>query len=92
MLSSVFLSGRLGKVLSGHVRNVEIDRVMPGCGGRLLVDVFPVYSPLSPSSLFFSAKEGSLIILKGRLEKDKELGTLIVDEIDEIFPAGEEAR
>ena len=92
MLSSVFLSGRLGKSLSSHVRNVEIDRVMPGCGGKFVVDIFPVYCPLSSASLFFTAKEGSLIILKGRLEKDKEFGALIVDEIDEIFPAAGEGR
>ncbi len=85
MLSSVFVSGRLGKKLSEQVRLVEVDRVVPGAGGKFKVDQFPVLCPLSPSSLFFSANEGSLIVLKGRLEKDKEFGTIIVDEIDEIF-------
>lgn len=86
MLSSVFVSGRLGKQLSEQVRLVEVDRVVPGAGGKFKIDQFPVVCHLSPSSLFFTANEGSLIVLKGRLEKHKEFGTVIVDEIDEIFP------
>lgn len=89
MLSSVFVSGRLGKRLTPEIRLVEVDSVLPGPGGRFKVDSFPVLCPLSPSSLFFSAKDGSLIVIKGRLENDKAMGLVIVDEIDEIFPCGE---
>ena len=89
MLSSVFVSGRLGEAVGKDVRLVEVDRVLSGAGGKFKVDAFPVRCLLGKSTLFFKAKEGSLIVLKGRLERDQDLGIVIVDEIDEIFPAKE---
>lgn len=86
MLSSVFLSGRLGPLSESNVRLVEVDRVIPEQGGRYGVFSFPVRCPLSKGSCFFTAKPGSSIVLKGRLEMDKEIGLLIVSEVEEINP------
>ena len=38
MLSSVFLTGRLGEKLDDKVRYVEVDRVIPGPTGKFLTD------------------------------------------------------
>jgi hypothetical protein len=85
VISSVFLSGRLGKVVKPKVRYVEVDRVIPGPTGTFEVDRFPVKSMLSVDGPFMKMPEGSYICLKGRLEMDSELGLVIVDEIDELY-------
>ncbi len=90
MLSSVFLSGRLGEKKDAATRIVEVDHLIPGPGGRYLISSIPVRS-MVPESMLLKAKKGSLIILKGRLQSDERDGSLyIVDEIDEIYslPSG----
>lgn len=85
MLSSIFLSGRLGEVKGDHIREVEVDRVVPGPSGRFETDSFLVRSQNGLGTEFFAAKKGSLIVLKGRLEVDPVHGVVIVSEIDEIY-------
>jgi hypothetical protein len=87
MISSLFLSGRLGEAVGEDMRYVEIERVLAGSSGSYRVDKIPVRCLLGKSTLFFKAKSGSLIILKGRVENDEKIGLHVVDEIDEIFPA-----
>lgn len=89
MLSSVFISGRLGDPISKDMRYVEVDRIVPGPTGKYAVDLIPVKSELAPSSLFHTAPKGSTIVIKGRLEADPIKGLIIVDEIDEIAPIPE---
>ena len=84
MISSIFLSGRLGESIGEDGRYVEVDRVIPGPGGSYVTDAFPVFTPLRNGPLLKAAK-GSLVILKGRVEIDKEKGFVIIDEIDEVF-------
>jgi hypothetical protein len=85
MISSVFVSGRLGEVIDKHCRYVEVDRVVPGETGHYATDRFVVKSPMSSGS-FIKAADGSYICFKGRLEMDAKLGLVIVNEMDEIFP------
>ncbi|MBO4540685.1 MAG: hypothetical protein J5736_01750 [Bacilli bacterium] len=86
MLSSVFLSGRLGEVKDNRTRIVEVEHLIPGPMGRFAVSKLPVRSPL-PDTLLVKASAGALIVLKGRLEADEKDGTLyIIDEVDEIYP------
>lgn len=86
MLSSVFLSGRLGEVKDDRTRIVELDHVIPGPSGRFGVTKVPVRSMMS-DSLLVKAKAGALIILKGRLEANEKDGILtVIDEMDEIYP------
>ncbi len=90
MLSSLFLSGRLGEVKDEKTRIVEVEHVIPGPTGRFATSRIPVRA-LAPESLLVKAKAGSLIVLKGRIEADEKDGILyVVDEIDEIyqFPSG----
>jgi hypothetical protein len=87
MISSVFVSGRLGKRVKPRFRYVEVDRVIPGESGRYEVDRFLVKSMLSPEGAFNTLPEGSYICFKGRLESDPEYGLIIVDELDEIYAA-----
>lgn len=84
MISSVFVSGRLGKVIGEKKRYVEVDRVIPGPSGRYEVDYFPVRTMQSKDGVFMKSKDGSLITLKGRIEME-DGDMVIVDEIDEIF-------
>lgn len=91
MLSSIFLSGRLGKARDEDTREVLLERLIPGPTGHLKVDRIPVKAPLSLNARFMKAPEGSLIVLKGRLELDEEGHLIIVDEIDEIFQPAEKA-
>ncbi len=85
MISSVFLSGRLGKVIAERIRYVEVDRVIPGPSGHYETDQFPVRTMLSKDGVFMKAKEGTYVTLKGRLEMDPAHGLLIVNELDEIL-------
>lgn len=86
MLSSVMLSGRLSEQISERVRLVELDRVLVGSeGGAYRVDRIPVRSYGGPTSRFMMAKNGSRILLKGRLETEEKLGVVVVAEFHEIL-------
>jgi hypothetical protein len=85
MVSSFYLSGRLGDVISQDMRYVEVDRVIPDENSRFVVDHFPVKAMTGPSGHFMKSPKGAFIDFKGRLECDKEHGLYLVDEIDEIF-------
>ncbi len=89
MISSVFVSGRLGEKLSSNLRYVEVDRPIPE-NGKFVTDSFLVKSQSYESSPFLREPNGSYICFKGRIEKDKTHGFLIVIEIDEMyrFPEG----
>ncbi len=84
MLSSVFLTGRLGEKLDDKVRYVEVDRVIPGPTGKFLTDKIPCRGLYGPRGRFMSAPAGSFIALKGRIEMDERHGLIIVAEIDEM--------
>ena len=88
MLSSVFISGRLGDSISEDIRYVEVDAVIPGPSGKYETFLLPVTCPHCKSAYFYAAKKGSLIILKGRLETRPEFGLLVALEIEEIFSSG----
>lgn len=84
MLSSVYISGRLGDRIDEKFRYVEIDRLLQTDGhGNYIVDKIPVRSMVNGK--FYTAKNGTLIILKGRLEMNEKHGLIIVDEIDEFY-------
>jgi hypothetical protein len=85
MLSSFYLSGRLGEVISREMRYIEVDRVVPNDCGRFVVDRFPVRAMTGPSGHFMKSPKGALINCKGRLECDEKEGLYLVDEMDEIF-------
>ncbi|MBQ2052770.1 MAG: hypothetical protein VZR76_04820 [Candidatus Enteromonas sp.] len=92
MLSSVFLSGRLGEKISPKTRYVEIDRVIPGPTGHFETDKFPVRSMLATEGPFMKAAVGTFVVLKGRLETDEDGKIVIVDELDEIFVMPKEMK
>lgn len=92
MISSVFLSGRLGKVLPNGLRIVEVDRVLPLDGGKYVTDYFKVRSMLNETSSFYRGKEGCLVIIKGRLEMDEKEGLIIIGELEEVFSLPEKMQ
>lgn len=84
MLTSVYISGRLGDSAGKNVRYVEVESPLVGTGGKRRIDLIPVYTPLGKSAFFFKAKKGAFIIVKGRLEKNDEFGLYVHSEIEEI--------
>ncbi len=90
MLSSVFLTGRLGDKVDEGVRFVEVDRVIPGPTGKFRTDRIPCRGLYGPRGRFMSAPKGSFIALKGRIEMDDRHGLIIVCEIDEMRRTREE--
>jgi hypothetical protein len=89
MLSSVFVSGRLGDIIDGKTRYVEIDRVVPGASGHFETDLIPVRSMLTIEGSFIKGAKGSFIVFKGRIERDPKLGLILIDELDEIYTTKE---
>lgn len=87
MISSVFLSGRLGDVINDKMRYVEVDRPVPE-SGKFITDSYIIKSQTFESGPFMKEPKGSYICLKGRLEKDPSLGLIIVVEIDEMYRFG----
>lgn len=92
MLSSVFVSGRLGEVIEPKTRFVEVDRMVPGASGRYEVDKFIVRSMLCSDGPFMKLPVGTFIVIRGRLEQDPKLGLIIVDEVDELFSMPKEMK
>ncbi len=86
MISSCFVTGRLGKVIDPTTRYVEVDRVLPDDCGTYSVDRIPVRTYSGKGCLFMVAPEGSYIGLKGHLETREEFGVLVYLEFEEIFP------
>ncbi len=82
MLSAVFLSGRLGPATDDPIRTVYVDRVIPE-KAAYRIDSFPVRSMLAHSASFYTAKEGTPIVLKGRLEMEQGR-LIIVSELEEV--------
>ena len=89
MISSIFMSGRLGAPLDSQTRYVEVDRLIP-VGGKFITDYFPVRSQTHEASPFMKQPAGAYICFKGRVERDPELGIVFVIEVDEMyrFPEG----
>ncbi len=89
MISSVFVSGRLGEKISDNLRYVEVDRPIPE-KGKFVTDSFLVKSQSYESSPFIKEPKGAYICFKGRIENDLDHGLIIVMEIDEMyrFPEG----
>ena len=85
MLSSVYISGRLSEAVGENARIVEVDSPIPSTEGKFLVHRIPVICHMTRKSFFFVAPNGSLIVLKGRLESHPEWGLVVIDEIDEIY-------
>ncbi len=84
MLTSVYVSGRLGDSVGKNVRFVEVESPLAGTSGKRRIDLIPVYNPLGKSACFFKAKKGAFVIVKGRLEKNDEFGLYVHSEIEEI--------
>lgn len=87
MISSVFLTGRLGPLLDESTRYVEIDSVLPGPSGTFETHHIPVRCNRGPSAHFLRAKEGGLITLQGRLQQDETFGLVVALELEDIYSA-----
>jgi hypothetical protein len=85
MISSVFVSGRLGASLPKGYRYVEVDRPSPDPDGHYPVDKVIVRSPFGEGAPLMKMPLGSFVCFKGRLEVDREHGLILVDEVDEIL-------
>ena len=92
MLTSVYLSGLLDEVKGKNVRLVAVQSPLARPGSKPRIDLIPVYCPLGPSTLFFRATKGTFVIVKGRLERNEELGLYVYSEIEEIVNLKKESE
>lgn len=85
MISSIFVSGRVGKAIDKNFRYVLVERPLVDQEGKLQIDKIPVRMPYFASESWIKEKEGSFIVFKGRIECDEKLGLVIVIEHKEIY-------
>lgn len=80
MISDVFLSGRITKVLNKTTRYVEVERLIPE-QGKFVTDNIPVsFWNKEPNSFFMKLSEGTLIILRGRIQNEAQFGIIVIAE------------
>ena len=80
MISDVYLTGRLSSSINETMRFVEIDRMVPE-QGKYVIDKIPVsYWSKEPSSRFMKLSDGTLVVIRGRLESEAKIGLIIVAE------------
>lgn len=85
MISSVFICGRVGKIIDKHFRYVNVRRPLVDMEGKYQIDEIPVRASYFACENWLKEKENSFIVLKGRIEKDKKIGLVIVIEHKEIY-------
>lgn len=85
MLSSVFLSGRIGRKLDRKTRVIELDALVPNSKGEYVVTEVPVRSSHGDETSLMRATEGNYVILKGRLGYEEGMGLFVVSEIEEYL-------
>ncbi|MDD4154168.1 MAG: hypothetical protein PHT30_02000 [Bacilli bacterium] len=80
MISDVFLTGRLSESLNATIRIVEIDRMIPE-HGKFVIDKIPVsYWSNEPHSRFMKLTNGTLVVVRGRVQMEAQIGLIIVAE------------
>ena len=84
MLSSIYLSGRLGKKVFDNLRMVELDALSPNSKGEFEVTEVPVRSNLGGDSALMHAKDGIYVVIKGRLCTHGAVGLCVLSEIEEF--------
>lgn len=80
MISSIYLTGEAGPFINKNCRYLRVTRPVPDYASRnYVVDSFLVVikNPPGTSSQFSKVPEGTLVIVKGRLECCKEANELI---------------
>ncbi len=85
MISSVFVSGRIGKIIDRHFRYVLVERPLVNQEGKYQVDEIPVRVSYFATESWMKEKEGTFIVFKGRIEKDKNVGLALVVEHRECY-------
>ncbi len=85
MISSVFVTGRVGQIIDANYRYVEVERPIVNQNGIYTIDKIPVRMPYFASSSWSKEKEGSYIAFKGRIEMDERWGLVLVIEHKEIY-------
>lgn len=79
MISNVCLTGSLGELINGTIyRYVNVDRPVPK-DRQFVIDKIPVcHWSKTHKSQFSTLPVGACISLSGRLEKDDDVGIVIV--------------
>ena len=85
MISSVFVTGRVGTKIDANYRYVEVERPISNQNGVYAIDKIPTRMPYFASSSWNKEKEGAYIAFKGRIEMDERLGLVLVIEHKEIY-------
>ena len=89
MVSNVCLTGYLTGNTKGKFRFLNIERT-PIKEREKVIDSIPIaYWNPSPNSRLLHLKEGTLVMIIGRLERDEEIGIYIMCERLEYISPGE---
>ena len=90
MISNICLSGYLtAKIVEGKFRYINIDRT-PIREREVTTDTIPLaYWNPSPNARMLHLKEGTLVMVTGRLERDDKVGLYVMCERIEYISNGE---
>ncbi|MDR1697556.1 MAG: hypothetical protein LBR37_01385 [Erysipelotrichaceae bacterium] len=89
MLSNVVVVGKIKGNMVRHYRMLEIETIDIYNNTRIKEEIYISYWNQRSNNILERMKEGSLVIIQGRIHKDKELGITIAAETFEYFGAVE---
>lgn len=79
MITSVFMCGIIGKNASDNARYLEVERNYKNHEGKFQKDLIPVvFWTRTANNFFMNLKEGTRVIVSGRLEHFETMGLGVV--------------
>ncbi len=89
MLSPIVVLGTLKEEIRPNVRFIEVERPHRDDNGKFIIDRFPIsYWSRATNNYFMTMAPGTLVLIKGRLEVDCDIGIhIMTDYLETIIPA-----
>jgi hypothetical protein len=79
MLTNAMLFGLLDDPIEDNIRYIKVERPYRNSDNKFETDRLPaMYWSRAVNSYFMTAKKGTMVAIRGRLEQHPTLGTLIV--------------
>ncbi len=89
MLTTIVALGKIGSPVRPNIRLLEVERPHRDRTGVFQVDRIPVvYWSRAVNNYFMTMAEGTMIMIKGRLETTEDIGlTIVADYMETLVPA-----
>jgi hypothetical protein len=89
MLTSIVALGKIGAPIRPNIRLLEVERPHRDTSGTFQTDQIPVvYWSRAVNNYFMTMAEGTMIMIKGRLETTSDIGlTIVADYMETLVPA-----